>query len=245
MKKEEVRATVSGCIPSETVIRGTVAPCFEITVDFRTSKGMVQKSFKRGTSIDVGTTLNMCYDHRYDTVELSTNKATKINNVPIVLGCLLSAAILIGSIVIVSTHSGFSDKIVGCFIGLIMCLAFAWLGIFVGFIYPNKHRKLEDCILVEGRISGHIQTRHGLLWASRYSARYEYIYGGKICRVGSIVSQHKRKKIGTKVTIAVNEKTGEAFCVEENNQYFTIGMILIIVASLFIVMLIREFFIPE
>ena len=135
MKKEEVRATVSSCTPSETVIRGTVAPCFEITVDFRTSKGIVQKSFKRGTAIDVGTTLNMSYDHRNDTVEPSTKETTKVNNVPIVLGSLITAAIIIGSIVIVATHSGMSDKNVGCFIGLIMCLAFAWGGIFIKFIY--------------------------------------------------------------------------------------------------------------
>lgn len=244
MKKEEVRATVSSCIPSETVIRGTVAPCFEITVDFRTSKGIKSQSFKRGTAIDVGTTLNMCYDHRYDTIELSTNAATKINSIPILLGSIFSIALVAGSIVVVSVFSNFNDKVIGCFIGLLMCLGMMWAGIYVTFIFPKKHRNIDDCILVEGRIYGHKITNRGLLWAQKYSAKYEYIYGGKKCHVGSVDTSSFRKKVGTKVTIAVNEKTGEAFCVQETKDYYLFGGIMIILSFLIICMLVREFFIP-
>ena len=137
MKKEEVRATVSSCIPSETVIRGTVAPCFEITVDFRTTKGMVQKSFKRGTAIDVGTTINMCYDHRYDTIEFSNGGTAKVNNIPIILGSIFTVSLIVGSIVIAAVVSGFSDKVIGCFIGILMCLGMMWGGICIAFIYPK------------------------------------------------------------------------------------------------------------
>ena len=244
MKKEEVRATVTSCVPSETVIRGTVAPCFEITVDFRTSKGIVQKSFKRGTAIDVGTTINMCYDHRYDTIEFSNGGTAKVNNIPIILGSIFTVSLIVGSIVIAAVVSGFNGKVIGCFIGILMCLGMMWGGICIAFIYPKKHRNVEDCILVEGRIVGHKQTAFGLLWKSQYSAIYEYIYGGKICKVGSIHSQHRRKKIGTRVTIAVNEKTGEAFCVQESNTYYWVGVLLMLIALLFIMLLIREFFIP-
>lgn len=244
MKKEEVRATVSSCVPSETVIRGTVAPCFEITVDFRTSKGIVQKSFKRGTAIEVGTTINMCYDHRYDTIEFSNGGTAKVNNIPIILGSIFTVSLIVGSIVIAAVVSGFNDKVIGCFIGILMCLGMMWGGICIAFIYPKKHRNVEDCILVEGRIVGHKQTAFGLLWNSQYSAIYEYIYGGKRCKIGSIHSQHRRKKIGTKVTIAVNEKTGEAFCIEETNGYYWLGGILMLIALFVIFLLIREFFIP-
>ena len=244
MKKEEVRATVSNCVPSETVIRGTVAPCFEITVDFRTSKGIVQKSFKRGTAIDVGTTINMCYDHRYGTVELSNGGTAKVNNIPIILGSIFTVSLIVGSIVIAAVVSGFNDKVIGCFIGILMCLGMMWGGICIAFIYPKKHRNVEDCILVEGRIVGHKQTAFGLLWTSQYSAIYEYIYGGKRCTVGSVNSQHRKKKIGTRVTIAVNENTGEAFCLEETNGYYWLGGILMLIALFVIFLLIREFFIP-
>ena len=244
MKKEEVRATVSSCVPSETVIRGTVSPCFEITVDFRTSKGIKSHTFKRGTAIDVGTTINMCYDHRYGTIEMSNGAATKINNIPVLLGSILSVALVIGSIVIAAVVSEFNDKIIGCFIGILMCLGMMWGGIVIAFIYPKKNRNIEDCILVEGRVCGHIITQRGLLWAQHYSAQYEYIYGGKMCRVGSINSSNRKKKIGKKVTIAVNEKTGAAFCVQETNEYYIWGVFMIIVSILVNCMLIREFFIP-
>ena len=244
MKKEEVRATVSSCVPSETVIRGTVSPCFEITVEFRTSKGIKSHTFKRGTAIDVGTTINMCYDHRYETVELSNGATTKVKNVPVILGSIFTVALIAASIVIAAVVSGFNDKIIGCFIGLLMCLAMMWGGICIAFVYPKHHRNVNDCILVEGRIIGHKQTAFGMLWKSQFSAIYEYIYGGKRCKVGSVNSQHRKKKIGTRVTIAVNEKTGEAFCVEETNGYYWVGGFMILIALFIIILLIREFFIP-
>lgn len=244
MRKEEVRATVVRCEPSETIIRGTVTPCFEITVEFRTQKGIVSQSFKRGTAIDEGTTINMCYDHTYGSVEISTQAATKINNIPIVLGSILSVGVLVASLIIGAAFGGFSGKVIGCFLGVILCLGFEWLGLYVVFIYPKKHRNVEDCILLEGRICKYVQTKYGMLWSSEYSAVYEYIYGGKMCRVGSIQSQHGRKKIGTKVTIAVNEKTGEAFCVEENKGYYFMGGVIMIIIIPFIIMLVMEMFTP-
>ena len=86
--------------------------------------------------------------------------------------------------------------------------------------------------------------RSGLLWAQKYSAKYEYIYGGKKCHVGSADTSSFKKKVGTKVTIAVNEKTGEAFCVQETKDYYLFGGIMIILSFLIICMLVREFFIP-
>ena len=65
-----------------------------------------------------------------------------------------------------------------------------------------------------------------------------------MCKVGSVNSQHRKKKIGTRVTIAVNEKTGEAFCIEETNGYYWLGGILMLIALFVIFLLIREFFIP-
>lgn len=244
MGKEEVRATVVSCEPSETIIRGTVAPCFEIMVEFRTKKGIVSQSFKRGTAIDIGTTIKMSYDHRYGSVEMSTQTATKINNIPILLGSIVSVGVLVAALVIGAVFGGFSGKVIGCILGVIICLGFEWVGIFIAFIYPKKHRNMEDCVLLEGRICKYVQTKHGILWQSEYSAVYEYIYGRKMCRVGSIQSQHRRKKIGTKVTIAVNEKTGEAFCVEENKDYNFCGSVLMVIIIPFIAILINEMFTP-
>lgn len=244
MKKEEVRATVSNCVPSETVIRGTVAPCFEITVDFRTSKGIKSQTFKRGTAIDVGTTINMCYDHKYGAIELSNGKTTKVNNIPVLIGSIFSVILVIGSIVIVSIFNDFNTKIICCFVGMLTCLGMMWGGIVIAFIFPKRNRNIEDCILVEGRVCGHIITQRGLLWAQHYSAKYEYIYGGKMCRVGSINSSNSKPKKGKKVTIAVNEKTGEAFCVQETNEYYFWGGFMIAVSILINCLFIREFFIP-
>ena len=229
MKKENVSATVVSCIPTETVINGTASRCFEITVEFRSSNGIVSRSFKRGNAVEEGTTYNMCYYPNSGAVEMATGNDAKVKNIPILVGVVVSLLVIAVPIVLVSLIKGFDGETFAYLFAIIMFMGFLWVGIYFVFILPKKKRNTENCIIYEGRICKYVKTNNGIWWSANYSAVYEYIHNGKMCRVGSGIEQNKRKKIGTKVTIALNEETGEAFCVEETREYYVWGVIIIVV----------------
>lgn len=241
MKKENVRATVVSCVPTETVINGTASRCFEITVEFRSTNGIVSRSFKRGNAVEDGTTYDMCYYPDSGMVEMATAADVKVKNIPMIVGGIISALVVVVPVALVSALKGFDGEVFGYFLAILMCMGFLWVGIYFVFIFPKKKRNTENCIIYEGRICKYVKTNNGIWWSANYSAVYEYVHNGKLCRVGSTIEQNKRKKIGTKVTIAINEETGEAFCVEETREYYFFGTIIIVffvsLITLFIVMM--------
>ena len=242
MKKENVRATVVSCIPSETVIQGTACRCFEITVEFNSSNGLVSKSYKRGNAMEEGTILIMCYNPNNGALEMETALKTKNKNTPVLAGVCCSLLLFVALIVLGAKFNVLNDKGIGCLIGVALLMVFMWVGIYITFIFPRKHRNTEACVMLEGRISKYVKTNRGVWWAAHYSAVYEYIYDGKICRVGSTEKGNRRKAIGTKVTIALNKDTGEAFCVEEQRSYYIWGGLWTVISLGLMVIMIVEMF---
>lgn len=242
-RKEQLRATVVSCEPSESLIRGTVVPCFEIRFEFLSSEGIVGKSIKRGNAMDVGTTFYVNY-YKDGSVEMTNAPSKRIKNMSILLGAFGAVAALALLFVLAINFGKLNDKGIGCLIGIVLCMIFMFLGIYAGVIYPRKERNVDGCILVEGRVCDCVRTSvRRYLWA-QYTSIYEYWYNGERRVVGSSGSSIRKDPIGKKVTIAVNRETEEAFCENEQKNFYFGGFLLIAAGAFFTVFLIWEMFRP-
>ena len=241
MKKELVRATVISCEPSENVIRGTVVPCYEIEFEYFTPTGNVRKSIKRGTAMEVGTSMYLdCYEN--GTIEQADGKIKKAGNPQLVVGVLLGITMLVIIGVALLKFGQLNKWQMGILMGILLSLVFIFLGFYIAVIFPKKRRNVQDCILVEGKVIKNVKTNNGILWTATYSALYEYWYNGERRKVGSVSDSRIKKAIGKKVTIAVNKNTEEAFCLQEQKNFYWGGGIFAAASFAFLVAFIIELF---
>lgn len=234
-KNSLVRATVVNCTPSETRIRGMSLQCFEIELEFTSDYGIIHKSMKRGEPIDIGTVLDVRYNRKDDTVEMpeiTKNKTNILPGVMIALGSIVTATFFVLFFI-----KGFetNDKAAAHLLAIIFCLPFVFVGLHTCVIHPAKRKHmLLDCDIVQGKVASRVVFRRYWSFFSSYVSIYEYGYHGEVRRVGAASRSPRKEPLGKIVTIAVNRKTGEAYCIEEQKKYYIVGGIFALAGLLMI-----------
>lgn len=219
-----VMATVVSCDTSETKIRGMTFECYEIGLEFSSPNGIVHKSLKRGTPMDVGSALQVCYNPKDDTIEMAENIKNKTNVSARAIKVIV--AIFISAFLVFFFYKAFeyNDKAAAHLLAICMCMVFVFIGFYVIIYGCRKRRGLSGCDVVPGSVVSYTVRRKRWIFAT-YESIYEYQYQGEIRKVGAISSGIHKEPLGNQVNIAVNRETHEAFCVEELRKYYIVGVI--------------------
>lgn len=136
-----------------------------------------------------------------------------------------------------------NDKAAAHFLAIFACLIFVFLGLYAGVVYPAKQKRtLPDCDIVQGKVVSHRVARRHSLFRVSYVSIYEYGYHGEVRRVGAASRSTYKEPLGKIVTIAVNRKTGEAYCIEEQKNYYIVGGIFALAGLLMIGVCIWSYF---
>lgn len=191
--------------------------------------------------MEVGTSIYLnCYED--GSIELTDNKVEKAGNLPLVVGILLGVILIALIGVALMVYGKLNKGQIGILLGILLCLIFIYVGFYMAVIFPKKRRNVQECVLVEGKVIRNVKTNNGILWSATYSALYEYWYNGERRKVGSISDSCIKKAIGKKVTIAVNRKTEEAFCLEEQGIFYWGGTAFAVASFGFMIAFILELF---
>ena len=226
-----VTATVVSCDISETKIRGMLFECYEIGLEFSTPNGIVHKSLKRGTPMDIGSAIQVYYNPKDDTIEMPENIKNKTNIPSRAIKVIV--AIFISAFLVIFFYKAFeyNDKAAAHLLAICMCMVFVFIGFYVIVCGYKKRRVLSECDIVPGSVVSYtVRNKRGIF--PTYESIYEYQYKGEAHKVGAISSGIRKEPLGNQVNIAVNRETHEAFCVEELRKYFIMGAIFAIAGLL-------------
>lgn len=114
---------------------------------------------------------------------------------------------------------------------------FLFIGIWLSFVVPYKRKKnLKNCDIVEGKVVDFIESGISSRKNSRridvmYASIYEYSYGDMVHRYRSATASTRRGSvdIGRKVSISVNNATGEVYCLEDEKSGAFMGILPMII----------------
>ncbi len=237
--KKPIKATVVSCEKGKyiDIDYANQPQCFHITFKFFSKYGPKRITIKRQNPMDVGATVEVLYNHKTDDLDIASE--VKKNN-----GSLGKVFITIGIvwmlISIGATIGSFFGDIPISFkpiIGMLIGMTFFMVGLYASIILPATNKKnMQHCDIVEGEIVDFVKSgtsnRNGRRHRSSvsYAAIYEYEYGGRKSRIRSSGSSTTGEytELGKKVSIVVNHKTGEAYCIEDKKNLTGMGIVFIL-----------------
>lgn len=232
-----IRATVSDCTIGESLIGGMMMQCYDITLAVPTAKGIVYKIIKKGNELPIGTMVNVYYDDRDDEVCLAQLRQKEKDSHPKVFTIIGCVAIVVGLIIALIQGFGFNGLIFGYTVGILTCLAVAYLGLWLAFFRPMKLSEEEqNCDKVRGvqvdyarESSGHRRVFGGARRSS-YVSIYEYRYNGKTKRHRGTIggTSPKYRQNGREVTIVINRKNDKVYCLEDSREISKVGVFIMI-----------------
>ena len=237
--KKPIKATVVSCeIGNYVDIDYRDQPqCFHVTFKFFTKYGPQIVTIIRQGPMDVGATVEVLYNHKTGDLDMAY-EVKKYN------GALGKVFITIGIvwmlISIGATVGSFFGNIPISFkpiIGMLIGMLFFMVGLYASIILPVANKKnMRYCDIVEGEIVDFIKNGSTAKESIRdrthtsYAAIYEYEYGGRKSRIRSSGSSTTGEytELGKKVSIVVNHKTGEVYCIEDKKNLTGMGIVFII-----------------
>ena len=238
-EQKPIKATVESCVKGNYVdIDYRNQPqCFHITFKFFSKTGPKRITIKRQNPMDVGATVEVLYNHKTDDLDIASevNKGNgTIGKVFITIG-IVWILMMVGATI--GSFFGDIPISINPILGMLIGITFLVVGVYVSIILPSQRKKdMQYCDIVEGEIVDFIKNgtsnRDSIHDRSRvsYAAIYEYEYGGRKSRIRSSGSSTTGEytELGKKVSIVVNHKTGEVYCVEDKKNLTGMGIVFII-----------------
>ncbi len=227
LKGKRVHAVVQGCVPSYNNLASGEIPCMEITLEIPTSYGIIYKTMKDFDTYNQGDTIEIYYDEKRDRMELAENVQQNRGAGPYAcIGFGVLICIIIG-LVEAMEYSEPVRQNAPRMLGYALSLAFVVVGFWSGILRPyRKNREMVHCHTVEGQIVDYERKRSGRRQDITYCPTYEFYKNGKLVRMESTVSGNSKKycQIGRKVTIVINDVTGETHCKEDLQTSMKMGI---------------------
>lgn len=211
------KATVVEHQPAVKKIGETEVPCTQVTLEIPVEFGAVSKTVLDNGTYSVGDVVDIYYDPEKDTVEFPKNISEKGSAGPYILmgfGAMISMLILFAELAKNSAAISAGFTIVMSYF-----LAFALIfgGGFLAFIRPmRRKREMVNCRTVPGRLADYYRDSHGR-GACTYKPIYEFYDNGVLMRIEGEQSSSgsRNRQIGREVTIVINDRTGEKYCLDD------------------------------
>ncbi len=213
-KKKMYSARVVGCLE--------VVSCrqYNITVEMDTETGYKEKMITCIRPYSEGDSCQVRYDSNkdeYRIIERYTEIKTKDCLAAIGIG--LVWCLLIGSAMVAEKFETAGDSIALLW-GYILCISFVLFGIYGALIKPiSRKKELKDCRIIPGSVVSYSRERNSN-GKFIYCPIYSFDYEGEQQKMNGRVRGNSKKycQIGRKVQIAINNKTGETFCIEDEKD---------------------------
>ena len=233
-KIKTARGLVISTYKRDHKIKTSQIQYFESEIEFTNVYGSLQTSTVQGNQpLTVGTGVDVRFDRKKNKLYLENDlrkKGKPYGFAFIVMGIVLTA---LG--VLLELGRIKDEAIAAMGFALFTSGVFFFVGIWLSFVVPHKRKKsLKHCDIVEGQVvdsikAGRSSSSNNNRRKSRimYAAIYEYSYGDTVHRYRSTTSSigHSSVDLGRKVSIAVNNVTGEVFCVEDMKSGALMGIV--------------------
>ncbi len=213
------KATVVGHQPAVKKIGQTEISCTQVTLEIPVEFGAVSKTVLDNGTYSVGDVVDIYYDPEQDTVEFPKNISEKGSKGPYVLmgfGVMISLLVLFAELAksSVAISDGFTT-----FLSYFVALALILGGAFLAIIRPMRRKKeMVNCRTVSGKLVEYYRDSHGRnRRESTYRPIYEFYDNGELVRIEGEQSSNgsRNRQIGREVTIVINDRTGEKYCLDD------------------------------
>lgn len=233
-KVKPVKGVVTACEKKDG-IKGTGVQYFETEIEFTTVYGTLHRTVKGDQPYVVGTNLDVRFDAKGNKLQLEKTYRSKGKIYPITFMVMGLVTIVIDVILIVSKSYGVDE--VPMIMGAGVLVIFTVLGFWLSFIRPFSRRKfIKKSDIVEGVLVDYIRAGYSNIndkhrsRTSNFSAIYEYTYGGITQRFRSSASGNGgiHTELGRKVSLAINNETGEVLCLEDDKGLTFVGIVFLL-----------------
>lgn len=230
-KFKPVKGVVTACNKKDSDVWGTGLQHFETEIEFTTSYGTMHRTIKGEQPYVMGTNLDVRFDAKRNKLQLEKTYRSKGKVYPIVFMVMGLITMALDGVLIYSKT--YSIDLIPFVMGIGILGIFVLFGFWLSFIRPFGRRKfiknsdIVDGVLVDFIRAGYSNTnRHGHRRDCNFSAIYEYTYGGVTQRYRSTASGNTgaHTELGRKVSLAVNNNTGEVMCLEDDKALSFIGI---------------------
>lgn len=254
--QKPIKATVESCEKGKYIdIDYRNQPeCFHITFKFFTKYGPRKVAIKRQNPMDVGATVEVLYNDGTGDLDIASEVKKgngAIGKVFITMGIVWM--LIMGGATIGSFYGDIPINF-KYILGMLIGVCFFSVGVYTSIVLSFERKKnMKYCDIVEGEIVDFVKNgssnRNGVGHRNKisYAAIYEYEYGGKKNRIrsGGASTTGEYTELGKKVSIVVNHKTGEVYCVEDKKNLTGMGVAFIIfgiaVMGIMVVLLTKRF----
>lgn len=239
-KKRCYRAVVTNCDESFMDVRSTGRRHYDVTLEIQTDYGVTYKTIKSDRDYGTGYVCQVHYDVQTDTAEFARDyrqNKSKDGWIAIGFGVLWSAII---GLVMWMQQSETGSEIGGRIFGYGISITFVCIGLYALIIKPIKNRKqMGDCQEVPGRIVDFTTRRGSKRNRKLYCPIYGFYYQGMEQTIHGTISSNtdKYRQIGRKVTIVINNKTGQIYCAEDEKTGRNMELLFGAVGMLFLTIL--------
>ncbi|MBQ7919742.1 MAG: hypothetical protein IJ324_07375 [Lachnospiraceae bacterium] len=213
------KATVVGHQPAVKKIGQTEIPCTQVTLEIPVEFGAVNKTVLDNSTYNVGDVVDIYYDSEKDYVEFPKNISEKGSKGPYVLmafGAMISLLVLFAEL---SKSSAAISEGFTMILSYFVVFALILGGAFLAIIRPMRRKKeMVNCRMVSGKLVDYYRDSHGRnRGESTYKPIYEFYDNGETVRIEGEQSSSgsRNRQIGREVTIVINDKTGERYCLDD------------------------------
>ena len=233
-KFKPVKGVVTACDKKDSELWGTGLQHFETEIEFTTSYGTLHRTIKGEQPYVVGTNLDVRFDAKRNKLQLEKTYKSKGKVYPIVFMVMGLITMALDGVLIYSKK--YSIDQIPFVMGIGILVIFAIFGFWLSFIRPFGRRKfiknsdVVDGVLVDFIKAGYANAdRHGHR-DYNFAAIYEYTYGGVTQRYRSTASGNGgiHTELGRKVSLAVNNNTGEVLCLDDDKALSFIGIVFLL-----------------
>ncbi len=212
-----IKAKVLAHQPTVKKIGQTEIPCTQVTLEIPVEFGAVTKTVLDNGKYNVGDVVDIYYDAEKDFVEFPKNISEQGSMGPYVLmgfGAMISLLVLFAELSERSEiiRSGFTTAL-SYFVALALILG----GAFLAIIRPMRRKKeLINCRTVSGKLVDYRSEKHRRR-ERVYRPIYEFNDNGELVRIEGEQSSNgsRNRQIGREVTIVINDRTGEKYCLDD------------------------------
>lgn len=233
-------ARVQDCQPATKTFGEMEIPCTQLTLEVPTAYGVVCKTVLDNGNYQVGDTVEIFYDATTDKIEFRKNVSEKGNKGPYILMafgafiCLILLMTGLGSIF--PTVSYTMTQILSYFVALALLLG----GLYLGILKPQRRKRaMSDCHTVPGVQVDYKRNR------DMYTPIYEFYHNGEMLRIEGESSNNgsRYRNKGRRVTIVINDVTGEKYCLDDVSGIQKTAIILTLFGAVVLAILVaRDFF---
>ncbi len=238
------KAKVLAHQPAVKKIGETEIPCTQVTLEIPVEFGAVSKTVLDNGTYSVGDVVDIYYDPAKDTVEFPKNISEKGSKGPYIL---MAFGAMISLLVFFAEWSEKSEAVRGGFttvLSYLVVFALIFGGAFLAIIRPMRRKKeLAECRKVPGKLVDYYRDSHGRgRGESIYKPIYEFYDKGETVRIEGEQSSNgsRNRQIGREVTIVINDRTGERYCLDDVDGIRKVAFICMAFGVLVLIVLISK-----